>query len=219
LEALGELIINCGSGPKGCHKFIIPLVGHSPNKRGDNLSPVLGRQSVALGVTFGPKRGDQKSPESSCKPSIEPSIAPPTPSGEGNGVFQKSFDRFWQAYPRKRSKGQAERAFRALKPGEDLLDKMLAAIERQRDSHEWIKDGGQFIPYPATWLRSQGWLDEPTPRFQQLIAEPRCPDCSHHPHPGTKCAYCAAIARQNASPFGCSEILSPAEVEFYQDVG
>ena len=30
----------------------------------------------------------------------------------------------------------------------------------QAKSEQWQADGGKFIPYPATWLNRQGWLDE-----------------------------------------------------------
>jgi len=29
---------------------------------------------------------------------------------------------------------------------------------------QWTKDGGQFIPHPATWLRQERWTDEPVQR-------------------------------------------------------
>ena len=31
-------------------------------------------------------------------------------------------------------------------------------------SLDWIKDGGQFVPYPATWLNAKGWEDEIPPK-------------------------------------------------------
>jgi uncharacterized protein YdaU (DUF1376 family) len=70
------------------------------------------------------------------------------------------FEKFWEAYPKKRSKAQAERAYRALKPDDALLDTLLAAIARARVTPDWCKDGGQFIPYPATWLNARGWEDD-----------------------------------------------------------
>lgn len=74
------------------------------------------------------------------------------------------FDRFWAAYPKRKSKADAEKAFTALKPSEQLVEAMIAAIGRATTSVEWRKDGGQFIPYPATWLRAKRWLDEQDPR-------------------------------------------------------
>jgi uncharacterized protein YdaU (DUF1376 family) len=69
------------------------------------------------------------------------------------------FSRFWAEYPKKKSKGDAEKAFKAIKPSEQELEAILQAIERAKTSADWLKDGGQFIPYPATWLRAKGWED------------------------------------------------------------
>lgn len=78
---------------------------------------------------------------------------------------QGYFNRFWQAYPRKRGKGQAEKAWCNLQPSpnETLLETMLAALACARDSPDWHKDGGQFIPHPATWLNGKRWEDDCAP--------------------------------------------------------
>jgi len=71
------------------------------------------------------------------------------------------FEQFWKAYPRKKSKGQAETAFNKINPDEQLLATMIATIEQAKTQDEqWLKDNGAFIPYPATWLNAKGWLDE-----------------------------------------------------------
>lgn len=71
-----------------------------------------------------------------------------------------AFERFWAAYPRHTNKRQAVKAFEKLKPDEAMLGVMLAAIEKQKNSQQWTKDGGQFIPHPATWLNGCRWEDE-----------------------------------------------------------
>lgn len=73
------------------------------------------------------------------------------------------FDEFWQAYPKKKAKGDAEKAWATIKPNEHLAEQILQAVQRAKTSDQWAKDAGQFIPYPATWLRDKGWLDEATP--------------------------------------------------------
>lgn len=73
------------------------------------------------------------------------------------------FDRFWSAYPRKTAKPTAQTAFAKLNPDEQLLQVMLTAIEKQKASPQWTRDGGQFIPHPATWLNQRRWEDE-TPK-------------------------------------------------------
>lgn len=70
------------------------------------------------------------------------------------------FDEFWKAYPKKRSKGEAEKAWKALKPNKELVAKMLEKLAQAKTCHDWLKDGGQFIPYPASWIRAEGWKDE-----------------------------------------------------------
>lgn len=70
------------------------------------------------------------------------------------------FENFWLAYPKKRSKGQAKRAWERLKPTEQLRERILAALEQAKTSAEWAKDHGRYIPYPATWLNAEGWEDQ-----------------------------------------------------------
>lgn len=71
-----------------------------------------------------------------------------------------NFNIFWEAYPKRKSKGQAEKAFEKLNPDEQLFKTILAAIGEAKKSEDWQKDGGQYIPYPATWLSAKGWEDE-----------------------------------------------------------
>jgi hypothetical protein len=69
------------------------------------------------------------------------------------------FERFWTSYPRKKAKGDAERRWRKINPNEQLAARIMAAVERATTSADWVKDEGQFIPYPATWLHDKGWED------------------------------------------------------------
>lgn len=87
------------------------------------------------------------------------------PLGSGSTVQTPTlFERFWSAYPRKVAKPRAFAAWQKLKPTEELLTKILAALEWQRTSEQWTRDGGQFVPHPATWLNARRWEDEkPTP--------------------------------------------------------
>jgi hypothetical protein len=72
------------------------------------------------------------------------------------------FDTFWAAYPKKTGKGKARESFDKLKVTDELLQTMLKALAWQKDSEQWHRDGGQYIPYPATWLNQKRWEDEPT---------------------------------------------------------
>lgn len=70
------------------------------------------------------------------------------------------FGTFWQEYPRKIAKPAAKRAWDKLRPNEELLRKMIEAVKGWRRSDQWQKDGGEFIPHPATWLNQRRWEDE-----------------------------------------------------------
>jgi len=85
------------------------------------------------------------------------------PSLPKHGVKRNGFfETFWNTYPKKKSKGQAEAAFKKIRPDEQLLAIMIARIEQAKTSEDWIKESGKYIPYPASWLNAKGWLDEDT---------------------------------------------------------
>lgn len=64
------------------------------------------------------------------------------------------FESFWQAYPRRVGKGNAEKAWRKINPDADLVACILSAIEKCKKSKQWKEGNGEFIPYPATWESS-----------------------------------------------------------------
>lgn len=77
---------------------------------------------------------------------------PPTPQGG-------RFDEFWNAWPkhpRKAGRPQCERKWRSWElDGE--ADQILTALEAQKASAAWAKDGGEFIPAPLVWLNQRRW--------------------------------------------------------------
>ena len=72
------------------------------------------------------------------------------------------FDEFWAVYPNKKDKSKARELWQKLDPDEALKKQIIAAVKQQAKSDEWTKDGGQYVPYPSTWLRRRRWEDEPT---------------------------------------------------------
>jgi hypothetical protein len=70
------------------------------------------------------------------------------------------FNAFWKAYPRKVGKDAARKAFDKRKPDDVLTEAFIRAIESQSRGEAWRKDGGQYIPHPATWLNEGRWMDE-----------------------------------------------------------
>jgi uncharacterized protein YdaU (DUF1376 family) len=85
-----------------------------------------------------------------------------------NGAVDKSpvdnsmelFELFWYHYPKKVGKEAARKAWKKLKPDGFLCEQMNTALAWQKQSDQWQKDGGQFIPNPSTYLNQGRWLDQ-----------------------------------------------------------
>lgn len=77
-----------------------------------------------------------------------------------NNNIYTHFELFWKEYPKKISKQQAFKSFNKIDPDEELLEIMLNKIRLFKQTSDWLKDNGQFIPYPATWLNQVRWEDE-----------------------------------------------------------
>ena len=91
------------------------------------------------------------------------------------------FDDFYKHYPKKKNKAQAEKAWNKIKPTADLLEKMLLSLEQQKESKDWKKDNGQFIPYPSSWLNGRRWEDELDSSNNQ------CESCYYKIHENLDC--------------------------------
>ena len=88
-------------------------------------------------------------------------ILPPSSGAERTpSKREERFDRFWKAYPRKVGKGAALKVWEKLNPSEELTQRMIDAVQRQRQSQQWTRDNGQYIPHPTTWLNQGRWEDE-----------------------------------------------------------
>lgn len=70
------------------------------------------------------------------------------------------FAKFWNAYPRKVDRKGSEHAFLRIKNVGEVFPAIMDALERQKRSDQWTKDGGKFIPHPKTWINGERWNDE-----------------------------------------------------------
>lgn len=78
--------------------------------------------------------------------------------------FADDFATFWETYPRKVAKPNAEKAWTKLVKAGELpdMDTLLAAVANQADAKDWRTDQ-TFCPHPATWLNGKRWEDSVTP--------------------------------------------------------
>ena len=75
----------------------------------------------------------------------------------------RSFDLFWSKYPKKVKKQKARELWAKLAPDAALSAVILDALDRQRRSDQWTRDGGRYVPDPTTWLNGRRWEDELPP--------------------------------------------------------
>jgi len=80
---------------------------------------------------------------------------------EASARTEAHFLVFWKLYPLKKAKVAARKAFYKIAPDATLFEQIVAAVENQARSEQWTKDGGKYIPHPATWLNGGRWEDEP----------------------------------------------------------
>lgn len=145
LRESGELEIRQNEGPHGTNRYRVVLDALTLSKRtGAVQTDTLSKRTVT------PVHLD---PKPLSKRTDEPSLTVKEPSTRADDGFLT----FWNAYPKKVSKAAAEKAWKKAKAD---LQTVLNAIERAKVSADWQKDGGQFIPYPASWLNGRRWEDE-----------------------------------------------------------
>ncbi len=105
-------------------------------------------------------------PRGECEHTTPAKTSTPRRKAKTDTPPPEGFNAFWKAYPRKVAKQAALKAWRKLNPDTGLVQTILRAVEQQKASPGWQKDGGRFIPYPATWLNGERWNDETPDAFE-----------------------------------------------------
>ena len=141
----------------------------------DALSPDVARDGGDGSVT-------DATPSSPALPPGPPN--PPTPA-QGESLHadarEAAFRRFWAAYPRRRARPEARRAFlealARLPPGEG---EGIVARALERSRRGWTDP--RFVPHPANWLNREPWSDDPEPaadlQAPETPVESRCRDAA-----------------------------------------
>ena len=70
-------------------------------------------------------------------------------------LVAKQFEEFYEAYPRRQAKEDAEAAWRKLNPNEQLFSRILADIRSRFRAIDV-----NFVPLPAKYLNGARWNDE-----------------------------------------------------------
>ncbi len=93
----------------------------------------------------------------------EHNITEHKPAKEVDDLFMA----FYSNYPRKVARGTAEKAWRKLSRQDKKLAIEFVSGKKYQDLMQLEKKEGRvrFIPYPASWIGSKGWLDEPVEKI------------------------------------------------------
>jgi hypothetical protein len=94
----------------------------------------------------------------------EPNLTKPNltePNLTGNAGSGEQFEMVWREYPDSR-KGNKESAFQAfLQVCPDSALSMLGSLRQWKQSEQWNKDDGKYIPYLVNWLLRGTWMEKP----------------------------------------------------------
>jgi hypothetical protein len=75
-------------------------------------------------------------------------------------ALDDQFEQFYKIYPRKMQRGDARKAFTKVLESARFEDVLEGVIGFANDPN---LPPNRFVPYPATWLRAESWLDGPLP--------------------------------------------------------
>ena len=81
---------------------------------------------------------------------------------------KKTFNEFWDAYPRKKAKKEAVKAWDSVVKPSMIIEIMGGLEKLKKHDNQWKRG---FIPNGATFLRGERWKDEP----QKDIGKPKNP--------------------------------------------
>lgn len=168
---------------------------------------MLGQHGIKIGPRQGllsPSQGAMGTDTDTGKDKVKVSVQKPLPQG---------FEVFWDAYPRKIDKQDAVRAWAKIGHEAGIETKIMDVLERYKASDQWVKDGGEFIPHPATWLNKRRWESDPPPAAASTNGQRRNPAyerfcdwnssdevCTKHCASGSK--FCPDHARKAAEASG-----------------
>ena len=86
---------------------------------------------------------------------------------ESESQLLKKFELFWSAYPNKKSKKTAFEKFKRIDFKKTSFESIMISLEKQKQSDDWTKNGGQYVPMPQTWIFNERWTDEIQAPVQQ----------------------------------------------------
>ena len=89
---------------------------------------------------------------------------------------EKMFMEFWEAYPKKVDKKGSFRAFKNIPKLKTVFPSIMEALQIQKQSQQWTKDNGQYIPNPTTYIHQERWTtvsqkDETQAKIDEVVKQ------------------------------------------------
>jgi hypothetical protein len=167
LRDSGELTVLRQRSPYGTNVYVL-----NPSLLGDegefvSSKPTTRKDEAHFTPTDGPSTKYASPPSTkhtSPKPSVEPSVL----TTRDKSLVVSEFATWYQDYPRKEKRLDAEKAWIKLTDDErrmaaEKLPLFLPYYKHKRDLGE-----AHFIPLPTTWLNGKRWLDDP-PKIERIV--------------------------------------------------
>lgn len=184
LEAAGYIERRQTHGPDGAFSNNEYVVHEEPVSAPLTENPSTVNPSTEKPLTENPQ---QLSKDVSSKDLNNPPIVPqgdkPERSKPTRGDWKPDrFEAFWKYYParqgKKSGKDKARKAWNKLKADDETIASMGRALSWQKESEEWLREDGRYIPLASTWLNGRRWEDEK----RDPAPPPEMPDTSRRRH-------------------------------------
>lgn len=133
-------------------------VGQTSSGRPANVQRTSGKRPADVQQTSA-GRVEKSIVDKTIVPNKE--INPPSPLIKKDPNEQeRRFAEFWELYPKKVAKKTALTSWKRINPDDKLFKQIIQAVTEAKNSDQWKRDGGRFIPNPTTWLNQSRWEDE-----------------------------------------------------------
>lgn len=127
-------------------------------------TPLEGSRGVQIPLSGKERKGKEeerkgKETYSSSATDSQQTLIDVAPDASSTRASPRDFDRFWEIYPRRESKGAAKRAWAgAIKKAP--VEVILSGAQSYRDDGARLRAEMKFTKLPATWLNAECWTDE-----------------------------------------------------------
>lgn len=81
-------------------------------------------------------------------------------SKKTNSVYSEKFEKFWSEYPRSKRKGSKSDASKVFKKYEKDADLIISVLCKFKVDESFLKNNGEFVPSPSSWLNKKHWENE-----------------------------------------------------------